>query len=650
MFSFDRSMMRSGQQQAFDVAVKRIEDQEDGPTSIVLPTRYGKSDCQRLVQLTLKHDGLVCGTLTLTPSTYLVRQFCSEREALQMAQRYGFPPQESLKIRTAIPEDEWFINGEFCVAMTQQLATFNARIVVQNALQWQRRTGLPVYMTIDECDETVIGRSRGNLVQQWQDAGLPLSMWTAMAVREDGEEVPGFKYDRVETCIAYRTETFQEKQDNGDFKRRINIIAGNRVGIKIRAHHETTFAEAWAETPSSLCKLNRLVVDVELVDDEGKSKGMLSEQSETAARSLIGKAAINDAAISQGVRYLLADMQQNRAADERCTAIVFTGNDNPGVSNEENFHAKKIAQKIHELSHEYGFDKRLKVTVATVKSSAKQEEKIADMIEDFVAGKSDILIVKQAAARGLTAPHLKTMLDLSPVRKARSFVQRMMRVATPFHDIKTATIITLSDCLADDLWREIVQKNNGEGDEADFYQFIDDELVDTKLIDIKDREPDETAEIKSAWLSGFDDNQGLAGNASQYVEVHRLLCAFPFLKRELTMPEIVSRLHEHGIDLAKHEVLKDAPVSIGLNSQIEILHERINEAAKSLAQCISPYQGADAGANENYKKAMIDVFRSAKEHAGVKSSMKLKAIKNVKSLTKMLGYMEARLHDRQAVR
>jgi hypothetical protein len=320
-----------------------------------------------------------------------------------------------------------------------------------------------------------------------------------------------------------------------------------------------------------------LVVDVELVDDEGKSKGMLSEQSETSARSLIGKAAINDAAITQGVRYLLADMQQNRAADERCTAIVFTGNDMPDVSNEENFHAKKISEKIHELSYEYGFDKRLKVTVATVKSSAKQEEKIADMIEDFVAGKSDILIVKQAAARGLTAPHLKTMLDLSPVRKARSFVQRIMRVATPFHDIKTATIITLSDCLADQLWREHVQKNDGEGsgEQADFYKFFDDELVDTKLIDIKEREPDETAEISAAWLSGFDDNQGLAGNASQYFEAHRLLCAFPYLKREMTIPEIVARMHEHGIDLAKSDVLKDAPVSIGLNTQIELLHDRV---------------------------------------------------------------------------
>ena len=428
-FDFDKSIMRPGQLAAFLVTMQRIRD---GllTASNVLPTRYGKSDTQRLTQMQLHADRVVCGTLQLTTGLYLVRQFVSDAEVLEMAKRYGVSPMFATKIRHAQPDDDWFSNGEYCVAMTVQMATQNARIIVQNAQQWQDKTGLPVHLSMDECDETVFGRSRGNLVEQWLKANMSLSMWTALAVREDGERVPGFEYEEIRSENGIRVESFPEIQQDGEIKRRVNTISGRRVQIRINANHETTFRQAWEESPSPLCHLNRLVVDVDLEDEEGNPIGKLSEQSESLGRSALGKATMNDAAITQGVRYLLQDMKQNRAADERCTAIVFTGNDREEISNEDNFHAKLVESKIHELSAECGFRKKLRVVVATV----KKEDKIADLLDDFVSGRGgDILVVKQAAGRGLTAPHLKTLLDLSSVRKARSYVQRLMRVATPFH-------------------------------------------------------------------------------------------------------------------------------------------------------------------------------------------------------------------------
>jgi hypothetical protein len=646
-FQFDKSIMRPGQLAAFMVTVQRIRSGELA-TSDVLPTRYGKSDTQRLVQMQLHAERTVCGTVQLTPSLYLVRQFCSDAEVLEMAKRYGICPSLAVKIRQAQPDDEWFVNNEYCVAMTMQMATIkhNPAILVENAQQWADKTGLPVHMSIDECDETVFGRSRGNLVERWMKAGFPFSMWTALAVREDGERVPGFDYEEIGSQDGVRVESFPEIQQDGEIKRRVNTISGRRVQIRIKANHETTFREAWDESPSPLCHLNRLVVDVDLEDEDGNPIGKLSEQSETLGRSALGKATMNDAAITQGVRYLLQDMKQNRAADERCTSIVFTGNDREEVSNEDNFHAKLVETKIHELSSECGFRKKLRVVVATV----KKEDKIADLLDDFVSGRGgDILIVKQAAGRGLTAPHLKTLLDLSSVRKARSYVQRLMRVATPFHSIRTATVITLADKVGSELWKTYIQDQGGETD-PDMVQFVDDELIRTKLVDLDDPVEDGGISVAGAALQMFDDSMGLFGSAAQYPLVAKIVEAIPESKSRRTLAEIAKALHDVGLDITQSDVLRTASAPVGLGSEIKQLQDGIHAKAKAIVSRDTPYMGTGADESEAYREAMSVLYSAAKRAAGVAATISLRSITNVKTLKAMDAYMEARVRETQTTK
>lgn len=646
-FRFDKSIMRPGQLAAFMVTVQRIRAGELA-TSDVLPTRYGKSDTQRLVQMQLHAERTVCGTVQLTPSLYLVRQFCSDAEVLEMAKRYGICPSLAVKIRQAQPDDEWFANNEYCVAMTMQMATIknNPGILVENAQQWADKSGLPVHLSIDECDETVLGRSRGNLVERWMKAGFPFSMWTALAVREDGERVPGFEYEEIGSEDGVRVESFPEIQRDGEIKRRVNTIAGRRVQIRIKANHETTFREAWDESPSPLCHLNRLVVDVDLEDEDGQPIGKLSEQSESLGRSALGKATMNDAAITQGVRYLLQDMKQNRAADERCTAIVFTGNDREEVSNEDNFHAKLVEAKIHELSAECGFRKKLRVVVATI----KKEDKIADLLDDFVSGRGgDILIVKQAAGRGLTAPHLKTLLDLSSVRKARSYVQRLMRVATPFHSIRTATVITLADKVGTELWKTYIQDQGGESD-PDMVQFVDDELIRTKLVDIDDPTGDGGVSVSGAELQMFDDSMGLFGSAAQYPLVAKIVEAIPESKARRTLAEIAKALHDVGLDITQSDVLRTASAPVGLGSEIKQLQDGIHAKAKAIVSRDTPYMGAGSDESEAYREAMSVLYAAAKRSAGVAATMSLRSITNVKTLKAIDAYMEARVRETQTTK
>jgi len=646
-FIFDKSVMRPGQLAAFMVTVQRIRSGEPA-TSNVLPTRYGKSDTQRLVQLQLHAERTVCGTVQLTPSLYLVRQFCSDSEVLEMAKRYGLCPSLAVKIRQAQPDGEWFANSEYCVAMTMQMATIkhNPAILVENAQQWADKTGLPVHLSIDECDETVFGRSRGNLVERWMKAEFPFSMWTALAVREDGERVPGFEYEEIGSEDGVRVESFPELQQDGEIKRRVNTISGRRVNIRIKANHETTFRQAWDESPSPLCELNRLVVDVDLTDEEGIPIGKLSEQSESLGRSVLGKATMNDAAITQGVRYLLKEMSQYRAADERCTAIVFTGNDREEVSNEDNFHAKLVESKIHELSAECGFRKKLRVVVATV----KKEDKIADLLDDFVSGRGgEVLIVKQAAGRGLTAPHLKVLLDLSSVRKARSYVQRLMRVATPFNSIKTATIITLADKVGAELWKTYIQDQGGELD-PDMVQFVDNELLRTNLVDIDEPPGDGGVSVSGAELQMFDDSMGLWGSAAQYPLVAKIIEAIPEAKARRTLAAIAKALHDVGLDITQSDVLRTTSAPVGLGSEIKKLQDGIHAKAKEIVSLDTPYMGAGSDDSEAYRQAMSVLYAGAKRAAGVAETMSLRSITNVKTLKAINAYMEARVRETQTTK
>jgi hypothetical protein len=647
-FEFNRAAMRKGQLAAYDVVMDRMRSGQN-PTSIVLPTRYGKSDTQRLVQLALKKLGLACGSIALTPGTYLVRQFVSESEAREMAARYHVPLSDALTIRSAFPEDGWFSNGEFCVAMTMQMATQNARIIVQNAMQWRDRCGLPVYMTVDECDETVFGRARGNLIESWLNAGLPLSMWTALADREDGERVPGFEYEEIDSEKATRWRSRPEMQESGEIKRRVDELSGRSTTLRLKAHHETTFAEAWDENPSPLCHLNRLVVDCDLIDESGDSIGRLSEQGPSTVRNVLAQATMNAGVITQAVSHLLCDMKQNKAVDERCTAIVFTGNDRDELSTEDNYHAKLVTDEIARQATLHGFIKPLTVVCATQKSP---NEDIADSIEKFVGGHGDILIVKYAAARGLTAPHLKTILDLSTVRTKRAVIQRLMRVATPFCDpsvrtsFRVATAITLADVIGDEIWKTYVQDPGGE---TVVDTFIEEELVDSWLAE-DDVKTSPEIQIGASQLIMFDDSLGLFGEAGQYSLVDKLLNAFPEVKQRRTLPEIIMALRDAGIDISKADTIELMGVGglprsepQGIGSKIDTVRARVNQAAKKYAaQCLTHPHGSEQRQRQ-YTDAFKKIVAQAKEASHVKNGVRLERIANLETLKNMEAFISSRL-------
>jgi hypothetical protein len=224
-----------------------------------------------------------------------------------------------------------------------------------------------------------------------------------------------------------------------------------------------------------------------------------------------------------------------------------------------------------------------------------------------------------------------------------------MRVATPFHSIRTATVITLADKVGTELWKTYIQDQGGESD-PDMVQFVDDELIRTKLVDINDQDDDNAIGISGAELQMFDDSMGLFGSAAQYPLVAKIVEAIPESKSRRTLAEIAKALHDVGLDITQSDVLRTASAPVGLGSEIKQLQVAINAKAKAVVSIDTPYTGVGRDGYEAYREAMTTLYAGAKRAAGVKATTELSSITNVKTLKAIDAYMEARVRETQTAK
>ena len=87
-FTFNREPFRQGQLGAFDVTTKRVMQDRERHTAIVLPTRYGKTDFMLLTGLYLMRHEAVSGMLIMTPNRVLRNQATDDDKLLSSLRRY----------------------------------------------------------------------------------------------------------------------------------------------------------------------------------------------------------------------------------------------------------------------------------------------------------------------------------------------------------------------------------------------------------------------------------------------------------------------------------------------------------------------------------------------------------------------------------
>ena len=98
-FDIDRTKLREGQLGAIDTIAARRRS-NNGFTSVVLPTRYGKSDVARLSARLMARDGMVSNALIIVPAINLVEQLLDGTKLKASAEFYGFPREVFGQVQT----------------------------------------------------------------------------------------------------------------------------------------------------------------------------------------------------------------------------------------------------------------------------------------------------------------------------------------------------------------------------------------------------------------------------------------------------------------------------------------------------------------------------------------------------------------------
>ena len=614
--------LREGQRLALNILQDRIADKQP-TTSIVLPTRYGKSDVMRLAAYICKAAKVAGSSLVLSPSEFLRNQIVSPEKIISMVQRYQLPfdMAGTTKVRAMTDAFEWkpFSNGEYLLSATIQLASRQIDRMKQLAEHCAHEMGGPLIVHIDECQETSEQKKRGLLVTKLTEAGALVVLYTATAVRADGEIIPGFS---VEVLSEEESIRYECRETENPDTIRIDKYSGIKRMVRLKADHETTFRQAWNEKPSPVCNLSREVVDVQILD-KNNDLVLLSECSKSKASELLGQAVRHPEVIRKGVKMLLAELSTRKRVNPSCAAMIFTCNDDGDIANA---HAKEVLKEIKD--QQVLSDAPLEGVIVTMKSE-EGDEKSTKAIERFVSGQGDILIVKQMGGSGLDSGRLKVLLDLSSQRTVASVIQRLMRVATPWEGIRTGTVITLADATMEAIWNRYVVSEGGE--EEPTGSVFEDELVDSYEKQKTEIEKG-SDKVTGAQFMQFDDNNGEIADAAMLSGVERILSDFPWLTQHMTKAEIANTPSVAVI--AGKTISQDKEDITPLGSQISKLRESINSRKDELIK--SQMRGMSYSQDEWAKRASA-IMTEAYIAVGVPKGTQLKQIKNIETLNLILA-------------
>ncbi len=473
VFDFNKSKFRQGQSDAFDETILRIQHKGESHTAIVLPTRYGKSDYMRMTGLHLLHEGAVSGILVMTPNRVLRNQMVDslkmklsfrwyeakmERITRRGERRRGIAPYN---IDTS-PKIGMMVDSEIVAATTSMVS--NNLPTFRHWIDHLRKShrDVPPVVFVDEAHTASNQTAWGQTIADLAAAGAYIVLCTATPYRTDGQPIPGFE---VETIAM---EDLQDRQRRGAY---IYPRQGQKVVYRLVAHHVTTFEQAWQE--SVLCQVSREPYDVDLREHgmDGYEHHMLSGlESELSSRRALHQAVRDPAVIREGVRRLVRNLRYRRKDAPETAGIVFVGSDDGSYLDDEQDEvggqmANQYAKMVQKILREEGPE------LTSVIATSKVDGDPTKTIEDFSKGRGgDVLVVKMMASVGLDVARLKVALDLSTVRTAVSFVQRVMRICTRWErdegePVLRATYITPDEFRGRELYNDLIHDLGGSTSE-----------------------------------------------------------------------------------------------------------------------------------------------------------------------------------------
>lgn len=463
--------LRRGHKEGCLVACERFSRGERF-TSVILPTRYGKSHLARFITLagafgietpSGEIKPFASGALFLTHRGFLSRQIIEGEKWRQFAKLFqiqNMPTVTACEIKTSPARPQNICeNGEIFAVTTIPMLSNNIDVFT-DWVEMKTRIGKPPIIFADEAQFFGDGDDKkwGPALIELAQAGAFIMPMTATPMRADGNTIPGFKrlgaitsnteYATYEAIGAVHPDLGVVFDTNGDpiiwtkkqtFDRRDETA-------ELDAHVKVERQEAWFH--KYLCRLQRIRIQIRMTNGD-----LLQDLSPTRQRQQLGKVIRDPVVVDEFLGCADEHLKEIRSKVlTNAGVIVFVDSTRDGDS-----HEKLVEKAIKRL-------KRVPI-VATQESGNAQAQ-----IDRFIAGEGDYLIVKNSAGAGLDCERLKVGVDLSSVRQFASCEQRWNRVGTPTNGkggrITVATVITPADMFSDEIFDAIYTKQGGECKES----------------------------------------------------------------------------------------------------------------------------------------------------------------------------------------
>jgi superfamily II DNA or RNA helicase len=485
--------LRRGHKEGCLVACERFSRGEKF-TSVILPTRYGKSHLARFITLagafgietpTGTVQPFASGALFLTHRGFLSRQIIEAEKWRQFAKLFqiqNMPTVTACEInRSPARPQNICENGEVFAVSTIPMLSNNIDVFVD----WvgiKAKIGRPPIIFADEAQFFGDGDDKkwGPALIELAQAGAFIMPMTATPMRADGSTIPGFKklgaitsseqYATYEAIGAVHPElgVVFDTEGNPIIWSKKQTFDKHVETAELDAHVRVERQEAWFH--KYLCRLQRIRIQIRMSNGD-----LLQDLSPTRQRQQLGKVIRDAVVVEEFLRCAEEQLKEIRAKVlASAGVIVFVDATRDGDS-----HERMVERMIKKL-------KRVPI-VATQESGNAQAQ-----IDRFIAGEGDYLIVKNSAGAGLDCERLKVGVDLSSVRQFASCEQRWNRVGTPTNGkggrITVATMITPADCFSDEIFDAIYTKQGGECKES-LSTLMQTEYVQSKPLDERSRTP-----------------------------------------------------------------------------------------------------------------------------------------------------------------
>jgi|SRR5215831_4537141 len=617
---------RPGQYAGHLVIYERVSSGEEF-TTIVLPTRYGKTDLMRGSALHLYHDQFISGALVLSPGVVLRDQVVDREKWAKFLQRYQVTipniRYSSLSAKHYLPHVDFAQNGEMLTSVSMQLVDNNVAFFQQWVDHRRHTTGLPVLVYIDEAHTGSEDNSWGDTVFKLVQAGARAVLLTATPIRSDKKRIPGFPCQEIDRQEARHYATRPHENPSWVY---VDESAATDYIWRLVPHHMTSFREAWDEDLLAMISKFPFDVNLEEIHLDGESEtGLLSMLSETKARKYMDRLCRDPKVMREGIRLFVNNLHALRKLDPAIAGIIFCGNDTiKGDEHATNAHARSLATMIAEL------DPSLQSVIAT---SAHPEDEAETRIKRFASEHDpvgDVLIVKQMAGRGIDIERLKVILDLSPIRAEAAWIQRIMRAATLYKHLP-AIYITPDDVRSRTLFDRLVANQGGE---------ISTREVGELLRSYEAQRQARTytgVYVEGTAATDFQDTEGREGQPPVYDLVQLLIKTYPGFLNGNTHAGLAEVITNGGFTIRPPQ---------GASMDMTMLLQQEREVATTLAKLITALrrQGRTY-VQADYKVAIQQVWIEAYQAAGVPVGMALAKIPDLeclKRLNRILTQMEAR--------